>query len=665
MRTALTTALCALIGLCALACEADPDGDALQEPRPAADRLNEPPSAPTGQPHAPPDLEPHHTKVERAAQDADAWMLSVAGTGVWQDERDETIVRAWVDARVANTRYDKRVFVEVLARYDNGQAIRTLLPAVFKGKIGEDDRWGTDAIELYPHDGPNGGALDGPALFRLRTQADDPGGAPGDVMLMTRWQALWGEGEATAPTWPDGDPWAPGLRSPIHTTAQELTPLVLFAPFDDPGAEIIARIDALTQKKRRAPSQRVTLHAAVFNMNDDEIIDAVIDAHNAGVEVRLIMDGRKFRPRYGWYRGDDRLLAAGVPLIGVRRVGEGAMHDKIVLFDGQALSTGSMNWEPGARRDNHENVVFSQDAALVGAYARRFEAIAGGVQRAREFASDVDGAQSVSFAPDEASHPIVGALLDGARQRILVAMFTAKDVTWLEHGRVTSLLTKLIEAHQRGVEVIAIIDHGIHEASEYYGVKILDDPIDEWLEAQGVRVIRADNPFARYASMHHKFVVIDEQITVTGAFNWYHAAAYLNDEDQLVTRSTTVAAKFTGEFTDLLRRYDPDGFQPERWPQTQVQFEVHHDATLPGDELVVVGASDALGAWDPGRGLPLDGTHWPTWRADITLPAGLRDDFKVVVLGRDGSVSWEVGDNHLLQVPTLNEDPTVRVEARF
>ena len=84
-----------------------------------------------------------------------------------------------------------------------------------------------------------------------------------------------------------------------------------------------------------------------------------------------------------------------------------------------------------------------------------------------------------------------------------------------------------------------------------------DDPADEWLESKGVRVVRADNPFGPYASMHHKLTVVDGEFLVTGAFNWYYDAAFLNAEDQVVRRERTLAANFRGELVDLLRRYDP------------------------------------------------------------------------------------------------------------
>lgn len=572
---------------------------------------------------------------------APGWLVAPAGHGTWTDEGSPDVVFAWIDARVANVRYDKRVFVEVHAPYDDGTAIRTLLPTSYRGPDGDHDRWGTDAIELYPTGGPGGSSLAGPALYRFRVQHDI---GAGETMVLTPWAPLFGDGAAAPPV---DDVWAEALTSPVRTTDEGSLPEVHFAPFEDPGAALLARIAALTELARQEPEVRHTLHVAVYNVNDPELVAATIEAHRAGVEVRVLHDGRKHRPWYDWYFGDDQLLAAGVPLLGVRRQGTGAMHDKIVLIDGELVVTGSMNWEHGARFDNHENLLFTTERSVVAAYSRRFEALAGGPRLARSSADDASARVSVSFAPDEEPHRVAGDLLDAAESRIVVAMFTAKDVVYEQDGARTSLLTKLAEAVARGVEVTALVDYGVHEASEFFGQVTEDDPTDEWLEAQGVNVVRVDNAFGRYASMHHKFVVIDDEVAVTGAFNWYYDAAFSNDEDQIVWRDRRVAELYLGEAIDMLRRYDP-AFDASAWPSVELVLEVQHDGTSWGEQLAITGSLPSLGAWSPADAIQLDGAEFPTWRGRVTLPLGTRFEAKAVVLGH-GGVRWEAGANRSLR----------------
>ena len=568
---------------------------------------------------------------------ADPGLLAIEATGTWAEAGPDgtPVTRAWVDARVANVRYHKRVLVEVLAPHPAGWA-RTIHPAAYEGDLGGGaERWGAETIELFG---------EGAAIARVRLQHDADGDGV-DEMVMTPWRHLAGDGEVVPP---DDDPWLE-VSSPAAPDGAPTE--VAFAPFDDPGAVLLDELD-------RA---RDTVHLAVFNVTDDELIDRLIAAHDAGVEVRVVFDGRKLRPWYDWYRGDDRLIAAGVPVLGAFRP-EGAMHDKIAIFDGRRVATGSFNWEPEARRDNHEAMFLTGDPELVAAYAARWTALAGGPLAPRSHATDPAAPVSVSFAPDEAPARILGRLIDGATRTIHVAMFTCKDVPY-DDGGPTSLFARLVAARARGVDVRIVVDHGIHEASEYHGIVSPDDPADEWLEARGIRVIRADNPRGPYASMHHKLAVIDGEVVVAGAFNWYFDAAYRNDEDQLVIRDPALAARVTGELVDLFRQYDPE-WDPDEWPQVTVRFAVRDDRTRWGDAVAVAGDLAALGAWDPAAALALDPAAWPVWTGEVVLPAGVHLTWKAITRRGDGGIAWEPGEDRRLTVPTDDGEILIEIDAR-
>jgi phosphatidylserine/phosphatidylglycerophosphate/cardiolipin synthase-like enzyme len=579
-----------------------------------------------------------------------AWALRAAGSGSWTEPNAKkpewNVVRAWVDARVANVRYHKRVFAEVRVRYRGGAVMSTIAPLAYERADGDAEIWGTDAIEIHPNGGPYGAPIDGPAMFRLRMQHDLDGDRK-DEMIVTPWARLHGDGAAWTP---DDRAWKPGLTSPVRATSRTRLD-AYFPPFDDAGAVMVREID----------EARTSVHAAVFNINDARIVDALVRAHARGVDVKLVTDAGKLRPAADWQTGDDALLAAGVPLLGVARGGRGAMHDKIAIIDGKKVTTGSFNWEPGASRENHENMVLTDDPQLVAAYAARFTALAGDVMRPRREASDPNGAAYVAFAPDEEPHRAVGRLIDAAKKSIHVAMFTAKDVEYEENGAKTSILKKLVAAKKRGVDVLLVTDHGISEAAEYFGVVSDDDQTDEWLEREGVHVVRADNTFGRYASMHHKVMVVDGEIVVTGAFNWYHDAAYLNDEDVLVLREPALAARYSGEIVDLLRRYDP-AFDAAKWPSVTLDLSTVHDATRWGERVVLMGDLPQAGAWQ--KPLVFDAASWPTWRASLELPAGVRLRYKLAVQRADGSFAWENGDDRVLTAPTGTEHAALRIDYR-
>ncbi len=117
-------------------------------------------------------------------------------------------------------------------------------------------------------------------------------------------------------------------------------------------------------------------------------------------------------------------------------------------------------------------------------------------------------------------------LIDRAKHRIHVAVFTfTSDV----------LAEALIRAHMRGVEVLVVLelDQASVRGSEYGR-----------LISSGVNVRVDGNP----SLMHHKFMVIDDMIVVTGSYNWSAAAEDRNDENIVVIVSEAINSSYEREF---------------------------------------------------------------------------------------------------------------------
>ncbi len=142
---------------------------------------------------------------ESAQTERKSSALTRLGSGTWEvpattdDERRFPLVHAWVEASVANVRFDKRVFVEVRAAYEGGAVVRTVWPAWYRGGLaGGRERWGSDAIEIFPNGGPNATKLASAVAYRLRMQHNETG--LGDEMVVTDWQSIDGTGALPAMT---------------------------------------------------------------------------------------------------------------------------------------------------------------------------------------------------------------------------------------------------------------------------------------------------------------------------------------------------------------------------------------------------------------------------------------------------------------------------------
>lgn len=118
--------------------------------------------------------------------------------------------------------------------------------------------------------------------------------------------------------------------------------------------------------------------------------------------------------------------------------------------------------------------------------------------------------------------------LDNAEVSIIVVM------AWFTNQR---LFDKLVEKHKSGLDVkIAIYDDGINKK---HGVDISQLP--------NIKIKRGQ----RGGLMHNKFCVIDNQVVITGSYNWSDNAEFKNDENVTVENDPKQATKYSVEFRRL------------------------------------------------------------------------------------------------------------------
>jgi mitochondrial cardiolipin hydrolase len=126
--------------------------------------------------------------------------------------------------------------------------------------------------------------------------------------------------------------------------------------------------DCLNLIQRHLRGAGRSLEMCVFTISDDRIAEEILTAHRRGVAVRLLTDNEKESDA-----GSDiaRLRAAGIPTAVDRSTAH--MHHKFAIVDGAWLLNGSYNWTRSACEFNEENLVVSNDPALVGQFVGRFE----------------------------------------------------------------------------------------------------------------------------------------------------------------------------------------------------------------------------------------------------------------------------------------------------
>jgi phosphatidylserine/phosphatidylglycerophosphate/cardiolipin synthase-like enzyme len=141
------------------------------------------------------------------------------------------------------------------------------------------------------------------------------------------------------------------------------------------------------------------------------------------------------------------------------------------------------------------------------------------------------GVSGVCFSRIEQCDVVLISLINRANRSVYVAVYSfTRDV----------LAAALVSAKNRGVEVRVVIerDRANEQGSEY-----------QYLSSAGVSVRLDGNS----GLMHHKFVVIDGLIVVTGSYNWSTAAEDRNDENIVIIRDGYVAERFRQEFERIWR----------------------------------------------------------------------------------------------------------------
>ena len=82
-----------------------------------------------------------------------------------------------------------------------------------------------------------------------------------------------------------------------------------------------------------------------------------------------------------------------------------------------------------------------------------------------------------------------------------------------------------------------------------------------------------------------------------------------------------------------------------------VRFEAIAETAF-GQTVCVAGNAPSLGAWDPGRAVPLDPAEYPKWSARTRVEAKRPIEYKYLRKNADGSFAWEaLSGNRVLESP--------------
>lgn len=275
-------------------------------------------------------------------------------------------------------------------------------------------------------------------------------------------------------------------------------------------------------------SARLSVDVAVYSLSLNSVRDALIRAHKRGVQVRVVMESDNLD------RSDpQRIKDAGIPILGDRR--EGLMHNKFVVIDGSEVWTGSMNFtDSGAYLDNN-SLMRIRSVKMAENFTKEFDEMFiddkfgdAVVPETPHPNLTINGTEiETYFSPDDGVQNRFVELVNSARQSIYFMAFSFTSDPIGEAVRARAM---------NGVTVAGVMDEG--QVNSNVGTEF--DPFSQ----MGLSVYRDGND----GQMHHKVMVIDENIVIFGSYNFTNSAEMRNDETLLIIYNEEIAMEFIAEF---------------------------------------------------------------------------------------------------------------------
>lgn len=291
-----------------------------------------------------------------------------------------------------------------------------------------------------------------------------------------------------------------------------------------PDAALVAAIDGAQE----------SIQVAIYSFSLESIGQALIDAHERGVDVRMVMESDNMDRSM-----PQKLIRAGIPIVGDE--GEGRMHNKFLVIDGQEVWTGSMNYTGTGAYQDYNNLVrvYSDRAAFD--YQNEFEEM---------FTGRLFGAGSPANTPDpylQFKNEDVAIFFspdDGVEDKLVKLIASAQtSVDFLAYSFTSDTLAEaLLERAAAGVTVRGVFDE--EQAESNTGGEF------EHLRDAGLDVRLDANP----GQMHEKMFLIDGELVAFGSFNFSRSAEERNDENVIVADSAHLAEQFLTEFERIYQQ---------------------------------------------------------------------------------------------------------------
>jgi phosphatidylserine/phosphatidylglycerophosphate/cardiolipin synthase-like enzyme len=144
------------------------------------------------------------------------------------------------------------------------------------------------------------------------------------------------------------------------------------------------------------------------------------------------------------------------------------------------------------------------------------------------------------FSPGDGCVRRIRGLLEGAKRSADICVFSITD---------DRIAQAILDAHRRKLAIRIISDD---EKARDIGSDVIQ------FAHAGIPVLVDDSPFF----MHHKFAIFDDDVLLTGSYNWTRGAADNNQENLILSNDRRLLTAFRGEFERLWKKFALNRLKP-------------------------------------------------------------------------------------------------------
>ncbi len=333
-------------------------------------------------------------------------------------------------------------------------------------------------------------------------------------------------------------------------------------------AETIAQNEPLARRDADGPalsllalldSARTSIDTALYDIGDMGVVQALINAKNRGVVVRVVTENENTVPKDVEYDRNvqqplrdtiQALQAAGIPIVDDNR--SGLMHHKFAVVDRQTVWTGSTNTTSSSLYNHNNNALTLQNAQLAENFTYEFERmfvhkIFGASGPARQVPHPVirmgNSTIRTFFSPKGGGTEAILDVVRSARQQISFMTFSFTD---------NDIANAMVERRNNGVKLEGVYDQclGYGKYSTYH-------------------IMRQNKVYTRMdgneALLHHKVILVDNTV-ITGSFNFSANADKSNNENMLIIEDAGVAQAYQQEYARVMQAAKSNNPPPNHCP---------------------------------------------------------------------------------------------------